>query len=320
MRRSIPEQIAANHRLSLVYASMVVAILTALGIAVTGYYASEYWWAGGIGAFVLGMIVGLVAWHKGPDIILQISETRDASPAELRTLNNVTEEMALAAGIPTPHVYLIDDPSPNAFATGKSPRHGVVVVTTGLMERLDRDELQGVVAHEIAHIRNNDVKLMTTLAIVAGLVPLISEFFLRTFWRSGSKKNADSMLFLVLALVLAILAPICTKLLELSVSRRREFLADATASQLTRNPDALASALEKISMVPARLEVANHATEHMFFVNPFKPLSDSGMALFSTHPPIRQRIAALRGTAGVRRRPIPGAFSDMPEIPDQRRR
>jgi len=297
---------------------MVVVVLSALGAAVTGSYVPEFWWAGGIGSAVLGLIVGLVAWHKGPDIILSISETRNASPAELRTLDNVTEEMALAAGIPTPHVYLIDDPAPNAFATGNSPKEGIVVVTTGLMERLDRDELQAVVAHEIAHIRNNDVKLMTTLAIVAGLVPLISEFFLRTFWRSG-KKNAESLVFIVIALILVVLAPIFTKLLEMSVSRRREFLADSTASQLTRNPEALASALEKIAFSPQRLEVANHATEHMYIINPFKPLGTEGWSLFSTHPPVHARIAALRGTSGVRKRRAPGDFSDMPEIPDQRR-
>lgn len=301
--------------------SLVVVVLATLGGVITASYVPEMWWAGTTACAGLGLIVALISWHKGPEIVLRISDSRRATERELRLVENLTEEMALAAGIPTPHAYIIDDPSPNAFATGKGPRHGVVVVTSGLLERLDRDELQAVIAHEVAHVRNNDIRLMTTLAIVAGLVPMISEFYLRVVFRGGrGRKGEGAIVFVVIAIVFAILAPIFTKLLELAVSRRREFLADATASQLTRNPEALASALEKLSSSPVRLESANHAIEHLFIVNPFRPRGKDGWSLFSTHPPVSDRIAALRGTAGVRRRRLPDDFSDMPPIPDQTRR
>ena len=304
MRRTIHQQIAANNRLSIIYGLMVMALLAGLGGAIVGYYAPEFFIVGVVGSAILGFIVALVAWNAGDGIVLKMNNAREATPHEVQLVNNVSEEMAIAAGIPAPHVYVIDDPSPNAFATGRSPKTGVVAVTTGLLERLDREELQGVVAHEIAHIRNNDIRFMTTLAIVVGLIPMVSHFFLRSLWYGGGSRrrsNSDhgqaQIVFFILAIVLAILAPLFARLLELAVSRRREFMADASAAQFTRNPDGLARALEKIAGTPVKMEAANKATEHMYIINPFQALEARG--IFSTHPPTHDRIAALRGMSGM---------------------
>ncbi|MEX2243165.1 MAG: M48 family metallopeptidase [Fimbriimonadaceae bacterium] len=304
MRRTIHQQISANTRLSIVYGVMVILLLAALGGAIVGYYAPEFFVVGIVGSAALGLIVALVAWNSGSDIVLKMNQARDATPHELQVVNNVTEEMAIAAGIPTPHVYVIDDPSPNAFATGRGPKKGIVAVTTGLLARLDREELQGVIAHEVGHIRNNDIKFMTTLAIVVGLIPMVSHFFLRSLWHTGGgrRRGGDGggqgqVVFFVIALVLAVLAPLFARLLELAVSRRREFMADASAAQFTRNPEGLASALEKIAGSGLKMEAANKATEHMYIINPFQALEARG--IFSTHPPTHERIAALRGLSGL---------------------
>ncbi len=302
MRRSFHDQIKANNRLSLFYAFFVILLLSALGGAITGYYAPDYFLYGCAGSAVLGLVVALVAWNAGDGIVLRMNNAREATPREIQLVNNVTEEMAIAAGIPTPHVYIIDDPSPNAFATGRGPKRGIIAVTTGLLERLDREELQGVIAHEVGHIRNNDIKLMTTLAIVVGLIPMLAHFFLRSQWYGGGRSrsrdgNQAAVVFFVIAIVLAILAPLFAKMLELAVSRKREFMADASAAQFTRNPDGLARALEKIAGSGIKMEAANKATEHMYIINPFQALEARG--IFSTHPPTHERIAALRGLSGM---------------------
>ena len=297
MRRTIHQQVAANNRLSFFYVLMEIVLLAALGGAIVGYYAPDYWIGGVVAAAGLGLVVGLVAWNSGSDIVLKMNHAHPATPEEQLLVDNVAEEMAIAAGIPTPHVYVIDDPSPNAFATGRSPKTGIVCVTTGLLQRLNREELQGVVGHEIGHIRNNDIKLMATLAIVVGLIPMFAHFFWRSQWYGGGRRSRDSndggasAVFFVIAIALAVLAPIFASLLELAISRRREFMADASSAQFTRNPDGLARALEKIAASDIK------ATEHMYIVNPFQSLEARG--IFSTHPPVEQRIAALRGLSGM---------------------
>lgn len=307
MRRTLQDQIAANQRASFVYSAMLVVVLAALGSVTSAYYGGEeYWWVGGAGAGLLGVVLAMVAWYAGPSIVLSISQARQATDLERRTLDNVAEEMAIAAGIPKPQVHIIDDSAPNAFATGRDPKSGVVVFTTGLIQKLDRDELQGVMAHEIAHIRNYDIRLMTVLSIVAGLVPLLADFLMRSMWwgagRRGSRdRDGAGAIIVVIGLLFAILAPIFAKLLELAVSRQREYLADATAAELTRFPDGLARALEKISKDQEVLEVANRATEHMYIVNPFKPFEDRAASLFSTHPPLEDRVRRLRNLMGVHR-------------------
>lgn len=326
MRRSLQQQISANKRASVVYAGLLVLLLTAFGAAITGYYHPNAWVLGAIGSAILGLIVAMVARYSGSKIVLSIAQARSASPYEQQILDNVAEEMAIAAGIPKPRVMIVDDEAPNAFATGSSPETATVVFTTGLIRKLNRDELQGVMAHEIAHIRNYDVRLMTILAMVAGLIPMMADFFWRSnFWggrrSSNNKSDSSGMIFLILAVALAILAPIFAKLLELAVSRKREYLADATAAELTRYPEGLASALEKISTDPDVLDARNRATEHMYIVNPFRPREERETSLFSTHPPIRQRIHVLRNLMGAypprhlqspRRESIPPVVRDRP--------
>lgn len=307
MRRTLHEQIAANKRASFFWAFLLVLLLTALGGAIAGAYKPSSWWMGAAGAGFLGLIVGLVARFQGPGIVLSISGAREANESEDRMLRNVAEEMAIASGMPLPKIYVIEDSAPNAFATGTDPANGVVCFTTGIMQKLNRDELQGVMAHEMAHIRNYDIRFMTTMALVAGLIPMISDFFLRSmFWGGGPRRDRDSkdnplqIVFIVVAIALAILAPLFAKLLELAVSRQREFLADATAAEMTRYPEGLASALIKISQDQEVLEAANRATQHMYIANPMKAHESRAASMFSTHPPIAERVARLRGIAGNR--------------------
>jgi heat shock protein HtpX len=303
VKRTLQQQIEANRRASTFYSFLMIVLVAALGAAIGAYWAPQDWLLVGVGAGVVALIVAFVARFSGPGVVLSISHARQASPLELQRLENVVEEMAIAAGIPKPKVYVIDDSAANAFATGMDPKNSVVVCTTGLLQRLDRDELQGVMAHEIAHVRNFDIRLMTTLAIVAGLIPLMADFFLRSnFWggrgRRSSSNDGGAVIALVIGLVLAILAPLFARMLELAVSRQREYLADATAAELTRYPEGLARALEKIAADPEPLEAANRATEHMYIVNPFNKWARSASSLFSTHPPTEERIRRLRALMG----------------------
>lgn len=325
MMRTIPEQIAANKRASVLYASLLVVLLTALGAAITGYYDASQWPIGAAGAALLGVILALVATFSGPSIVLGISGAREATKEEDQVLSNVAEEMAIAAGIPKPKVYVIDDTAPNAFATGRDPLNGVVVFTQGILRKLNRDELQAVMAHEVSHIRNYDIRFMTTIALIAGVIPLLADFLKRMAWYGGgrrrSKDDSGQAIFMILALVLAILAPLFSMMLQLAVSRKRELLADASAVDLTRNPDALASALQKIASDPEPLEAANRATQHLYIVNPMKAWDDEGSSIFSTHPPLSERLRQLEQLGARYRRPerrAPDDFSDMPEIPNQR--
>jgi heat shock protein HtpX len=213
--------------------------------------------------------------------------------------------MATAARMPVPKVYLIDDPSPNAFATGRDPEHASVAVTTGLLQKLDREELQGVIGHEMSHVRNYDIRFNLLVGVLVGGISLLAQFFLRwTFWFGGGTRRdsrdssgAIGAIFVLLGIVLSILAPIFTALVRLAVSRQREYLADASSVELTRNPYGLERALARIASDPEPLQVANGATQHMYIVNPLKKLGD-GSALFSTHPPIVDRINRLRQLTG----------------------
>jgi heat shock protein HtpX len=327
IRRSFVEVARANRRASFLYGIFLVVLLASLSACIVGYLSPEHWPFGAAGGAALGLLMAAIARFAGSSIVLAMSGAREASPVEDRVLDNVAEEMAIAAGIPKPKVMIIDDSAPNAFATGPDPQRATVVFTTGIIEKLDRDELQGVMAHEIAHIRNYDIRFMTTIALIAGLIPLLADGFRRMAWHGGrSRKNDGAAIFLIVGLILSILAPIFSHFLEMAVSRKRELLADATAAELTRYPWGLASALEKISRDTDPLEAANHATQHMYIVNPFRRFEDRANALFSTHPPTEERIRALRGLmgagaiTGMARRAEEaqqsGSFEGMPEIPD----
>ena len=209
--------------------------------------------------------------------------------------------MSIGDGVPMPKVYIIKDASPNAFATGRDPKHASVAVTTGILERLNKAELEGVLAHELSHVKNFDTRLLAITAVMVGFISLLTDMFMRSiFWgginRDNDRDNRAQAIFLVIGIILAIIAPIVATLIQLAVSRKREFLADASGALLTRYPDGLANALEKISSDKKPLKTATSATAHLFIVNPFKDKGFSGWLTnaFSTHPPIEERIKILR--------------------------
>jgi len=303
---SLYEQEAANKRNSVLLVVLVTLVLSVFGYVI-GYAVS----GDATGAFVavgialgLSVISGLGSYFGGDQIVLKSSGARELSRRQFPALFDVVEEMAIAGGVPMPRVYLIEDPSPNAFATGRNPGHASLAVTTGLLRRLDREELQGVIGHELSHVRNYDVRFNLLVGVLVGGISLLAQFFLSwTFWSGGSGRDdrSDNRLaagmFLVVGLILSILAPIFTTLVQLAVSRQREYLADASSAELTRNPYGLERALAKIASDPEPLATANGATGHMYIVNPLKKLG-GGSSLLSTHPPIVDRINRLRQLTG----------------------
>ena len=292
------EEISANRRNSWLLVVTVTAILVVLGFLVGEYLGSGYV---GVGfAVTIAVIMSLSAYYSGDKMVLSMSRARRIEREENPKLCNVVEELAIAGGLPVPAIYVIDDSAPNAFATGRDPEHASVAITTGLLEKLNRDELQGVMAHELSHVGNRDILFATMVGIMVGSIVLFADFFLRSFFwggarrRRGKSSGGGGAILLVVALILAVLAPLFAKLLQLAVSRQREFLADASAAKLTRYPEGLASALEKIAGDREVLEVANRATQHLYIVNPIKPFEKRAKSLFSTHPPVEERVARLR--------------------------
>jgi heat shock protein HtpX len=291
--------ISANRRNSFFITVALTAFFLVLGYLIGTYWGSSY---AGVGiAFLLALVMSLSAYYSGDKMVLAVSRAKRIEKKDYPQLFNVIEELSIAGGLPLPAIYVIDDTAPNAFATGRDPKHASVAITTGLMQKLSRDELQGVMAHELSHVGNRDILYGTMVGILVGSIAMMSDFFLRSFfWGGGRKRRSDGeggaagVILLVVAIVLAVLAPICAKLLQLSISRQREYLADASAAKLTRYPEGLASALEKISGDREVLEVANRATQHLYIVNPIKPFEKRASGLFSTHPPIQDRIARLR--------------------------
>lgn len=254
-------------------------------------------------AFLFGIVGPLIAYYNSDKIILRMSRARPATREEHLFLKNTVEGLAIAAGIPVPKLYVIEDTAPNAFATGRNPEHGVIAVTTGLLQKLNRRELEGVLAHEMSHIKNYDTLLSSIAVILVGVVALVSDWMLRSFWygprRRGSRSSGRSggtgqAIVLILAIIMAILAPVVAQLLRLAVSRKREFLADASGAFLTRYPDGLASALQKLSADTEPLEVANKSTAHLYIINPLREHASFLNNLFSTHPATEERVAALR--------------------------
>jgi heat shock protein HtpX len=278
----------------------------AIGYAMTGKPV------GGVSAMVLALIVATIlsifSFYSGDSLVLASSRAQEVTADQAPQLMNVVQEMAIAANVPMPRVYVINDSAPNAFATGRDPQHASVAVTSGLLQKLDREELQGVLGHELSHVRNLDIRFALLVGVLVGGIALLADFFLRfTFWsgmggrrssRNDSSNNGFAAIMFVVALILAIIAPIFASLVQLAVSRQREYLADASSVELTRNPYGLERALAKIAADQEPLEEANRATQHLYIVNPIKKLSDHGSALFSTHPPILDRINRLRQLTG----------------------
>lgn len=294
MYEAINRNIWKSRGLMLIFTLLVVTI---------GYVLGEVTGAGLLGlvlALVIAVIMSFTGYYYSDRMILSISRAREVAKDEYPYLYNTIEGLSMAAGIPTPKMYIIDDTAPNAFATGRDPNHSAIAVTTGLLEKMDRLELEGVLAHEISHIQNYDIRLASLTVVLVGVVALLSDWTLRTFWwgggrrRSRSRQSSGSAVVLIAGLILAVLAPIIAQFMRLAISRKREFLADASAAMLTRYPEGLASALEKLTADAEPLEVANKATAHLYIVNPLKERGGWVNGLFSTHPPIEARIRALR--------------------------
>jgi heat shock protein HtpX len=251
-------------------------------------------------AAIVASVGAIVSWYNSDKMVLAISRAHPAEKSRYPHLYNSVEGLAIAAGIPKPSLYVIEDSAPNAFATGRNPEHAAIAVTTGLIDKLNRTELEGVIGHEMSHIANYDTLLMTVTVILVGTVALVSDWMLRSFlWGGGRRRKSSGggqggMILMLVALALAILSPLIAQLIRMAISRKREFLADASAAQLTRFPEGLANALEKIAGDPELLEVANKATAHLYIANPLKGQKGAMNAMFSTHPPMEQRVTALR--------------------------
>jgi len=300
----LQERIDRNVLATWVSMTSVVVLLTA-----TAWFLGQIW-DFGIPAAMIGFVIAatssLAAYFSGDGIVLGLLRARPAEPDRHRELMNVTEEMAIASGLPVPRVYVIDSPASNALATGRDPSNAALAVTTGLLERLTRNELQAVVAHEMSHVRHRDTLYAVVVAVLVGTIVTMSDIFWHTA-RSGeirtSRDHSDSKgeaVILVIGILLAVLAPLLARIIQMAVSRRREYLADLGGAELTRNPGALADALEKIAGDPDRFDVAYRGVQHLFVLNPVDPPS-SGVTtfanLFNTHPPLRERVRILRGLA-----------------------
>lgn len=309
-RASFYDQIAANRRNSVLLAAFIVVLLGVLGFAVGFALSGEP--VGGVAATGLAIAAGSLAavatYFAGDSLVLTASGAQRVEEGSAPQLMNVVRELAIAANVPMPAVYVIDDTAPNAFATGRDPQHASLAITTGLLEKLDREELQGVIGHELAHVRNLDIRFALIVGVMVGAIAILADFFLRfTFWSGvsgrrsrdsgGSGGGLQAVIFIV-AIVLAILAPIISRFIQLAVNRQREYLADASSVELTRNPYGLERALAKISGDPEVLEVANRGTQHMYFTNPIKKFEARSSGLMSTHPAIIDRINRLRQLTG----------------------
>jgi heat shock protein HtpX len=289
-------------------AALVVALLALLGFTI-GYAVSGSV-EGAVAvtglATLLGGASGAFTYFAGDSLVLAVSQARQVDETQAPKLMNVVRELAIAANIPMPKVYVIDDTAPNAFATGRDPQHASVAITTGLLEKLDREELQGVIGHELSHVRNLDIRFSLIVAVMVGVIAILADFFLRfTFWGGGGRRDRDGgggggaqAVIFVVAIVLAILAPLISQFIQLAVSRQREYLADASSVELTRNPYGLERALAKISSDQEVLEVANRGTQHLYFTNPIKKFEERSSNLMSTHPAIIDRINRLRQLTG----------------------
>jgi len=306
--------ITTNKRNSVLLVFIFILFITALG-AVLGWAI----WGdpraavpGIILALVVSLVMALIGYYVGPSAVLAMSSARRISREDDPQLYNIVDELRLASGIPMPQLYMIDTPAMNAFATGRDPEHASVAVTRGLRERLGRDELQGVIAHELSHVKNFDIRFMTLMAVLVGTVVLMADIGIRAiFYGGGGRGRSRSsggggiimLVVILLAIVLAIIAPIFATLIQLAASRQREFLADASAARMTRYPEGLARALEALAADTHEMGEASRATAHMFIVKPMmasgRRAGGEGSSIWSSHPPIEERIVRLRAIGNV---------------------
>lgn len=297
---TIYTQVSRNRAKTVWYLFLYSALLFGLGYCVAWYYGSYSILA--IFAIII-VVQGIVSWWLSDTIALAAAQAvalpQALSAEAAARVERLTYNLTIASGLPMPKLYVIQDTAMNAFATGRDPRHASIALTQGIIQSLNDNELSGVIAHELSHIGNEDIRLMSLVMIMAGLIALISDFFLRNMWWSGGRKRDGDggNIMMLVAIVLAVLAPLASLLIQLAISRKREFLADANAVLLTRYPEGMISALQKISGDEEPLEVANRGNAHMYFANPFK--SGAFRQLFSTHPSIESRIEAIRRGMGM---------------------
>jgi len=299
---NVYEQIDANKRKSAIVMVLFVVFITFtvwVFVQSLGYNLSFV----GL-ALIFSGLTSFAGYYFSDRIILTISGARPASKNKDFNFYTVVENLTMADQLPMPKLYVIEDTAPNAFATGRDPQHAVICATTGLLSKLDRSELEGVIGHELTHVKNYDMRLMSVVTVLVGVITLLADWFIRASMFGGRKNNEDKgslgPILAILAIVLALLSPIIAQLIQLAISRRREFFADAGSALLTRYPDGLVRALQKISADPEPLEAANKATAHLYIINPLKNLSGKSSVgwfagLFNTHPPVQERIKALQG-------------------------
>ncbi len=284
-------EIASNKRRSVVIMILFVLLVGVLGLLASYYFTGRPYMT--IAVLVGAAIYALIMYYSGSRLSLSVNGAHQIESSDNPRLWRIVENLAITEGLPMPKVFIMDDPAPNAFATGRDPQHAAVCATSGILEIMDDTELEGVFAHELSHVKNYDIRVSMITFALAAVVALIADILLHTaFFRSNDRENSSSPVFFIIAIVGAILAPLIATLIQLAISRRREYLADATGALATRYPEGLASALEKIEQYGRPLQKQNSATAHLFFANPLKAGKISG--LFSTHPPIEDRIRRLR--------------------------
>lgn len=254
-------------------------------------------------ALIMAGIMNLISYYFSDQMVLGISGAKRIDEKSNKEVYRLVENLCIAGGLPVPKIYIIEDSAPNAFATGRSPKHASICFTTGILAKLSKQEIEGVIGHELSHIKNRDTLLMTVVSILVGLVALLADWFLRMVWYRGRDRDEDSRantIFFLIAMVTALIAPLIATLIQLAISRRREFLADASSAFLTRDPEQLAYALEKISRDREPLEAANRATAHLYIINPLKGSEAVGWfaGLFNTHPSVKDRVKALMAMEG----------------------
>lgn len=252
-------------------------------------------------ALIMAGLMNFISYYWSDKIVLGISGAKELKHDDNKEIYHLVENLCIAAGLPTPKIYIMEDTAPNAFATGRDPKHAAICFTTGILSKLNKQELEGVTAHELSHVGNRDTLLMAVVSVLVGTIALLADFFMRSmFFRRGNDRANNNTIFLVIGIVAAILAPIVATLIQLAVSRRRELLADASSVLLTRYPEGLINALQKISADKEALEVANRGTAHLYIINPLKGKDAAGWfaGLFNTHPPIEVRVKALREMEG----------------------
>ena len=290
------DAIATNKRNSYALIFLATLILAGLVYAIGLYFEMGRWFVAP--ALIVALLMTWSSYFYSDRIVLSMSQARPVTKDQEPYLWNTVEGLSIAAGIPVPRLYLIEDSAPNAFATGRDPRHAAICVTRGLLDKLNRLELEGVIGHEMSHIGNYDIRFMTLVSVLIGSVILLSDWALRGLWYGGGRRRGrggGNPIVLIIALIFIILSPIIAQLMQLALSRQREFLADASGAKLTRYPEGLASALEKIAADTEPLEVANKATAHLYIYNPLRDYRKSWLNnLFSTHPPIVDRVKRLR--------------------------